>query len=100
MPAPSLLPLQSGVVNIGEVVYVKVVEIIEDDGSGRGPKIQCSIKVKWTFPSNRQQHSWLCCAGYAAGSCTGPDRCLITAVCLRGSSYSGTQCLQALCVSL
>jgi hypothetical protein len=41
-----MVPLQSGVVSIGEAVYVKVVEVIEDDGSGRGPKIQCSIKVR------------------------------------------------------
>ncbi|KAJ9532328.1 hypothetical protein QJQ45_010367 [Haematococcus lacustris] len=35
----------AGVVSIGEVVYVKVVEVIEDDGSGRGQKIQCSLKL-------------------------------------------------------
>ncbi|KAF5840637.1 hypothetical protein DUNSADRAFT_16010 [Dunaliella salina] len=35
----------TGVVNVGETVYVKVVEVISDDGTGRGPKIQCSIKL-------------------------------------------------------
>lgn len=30
---------------MGEAVWVKVCEVIEDDGSGRGPKIQCSIKL-------------------------------------------------------
>uniref|UniRef100_A0A7S3VHF1 S1 motif domain-containing protein n=2 Tax=Dunaliella tertiolecta TaxID=3047 RepID=A0A7S3VHF1_DUNTE len=35
----------TGVVSIGETVYVKVVEVIPDDGTGRGPKIQCSIKL-------------------------------------------------------
>lgn len=35
----------SAVVSVGEQVYVKVVEIKEDDGSGRGPKISASIKL-------------------------------------------------------
>ncbi|KAA6427965.1 MAG: S1 RNA-binding domain containing [Trebouxia sp. A1-2] len=35
----------SAVVAVGEQVYVKVVEIKVDDGSGRGPKIGASIKL-------------------------------------------------------
>lgn len=34
----------AGVVSIGEQIYVKVVEV-DDDGSGRGVKIGCSLKV-------------------------------------------------------
>jgi hypothetical protein len=66
-----MLPLQSGVVSIGEAVYVKVVEVLEDDGSGRGPKIQCSIKVgqsqtgdsssDCTMQTGLSSHHLLCC---------------------------------------
>ncbi|KAL3145372.1 hypothetical protein ABBQ38_001624 [Trebouxia sp. C0009 RCD-2024] len=35
----------SAVVSVGETLFVKVVEIKEDDGSGRGPKIGASIKL-------------------------------------------------------
>lgn len=46
LDAVFILHFQSGVVTVGEAVFVKVVEIIEDDGSGRGPKIQCSMKAR------------------------------------------------------
>ncbi len=34
----------SGIVAVGDAVFVKVVEVVDDE-SGRGPKIGCSIKL-------------------------------------------------------
>ncbi len=41
---PCIHAPQSGIVHIGEQLWAKVVEVV-DDGGERGPKIQCSIKL-------------------------------------------------------